>query len=269
MFGSINLLASHGRTFDPSDSTIGCPGSIVPIRLSLGRSRRVANVASIHEESGGFMDEDRDESAEPHPWPAWARIIISLLIAIQLVSVAAGALGEPPSSIVERSIADLFVPYYNFTHQGASYRFYAPIPAATPVVTATLKYRDGREETLRIPPRRSLTPRLRFQRRLALANHLLSDVNARRRSLGLEAPRDLADADSPALRSVWGRSYARSLCHTYGCSSVSISIQEHRQPYPQEIANAPRRRGGRRLDLADEAFASPRIRVGEYSCDEF
>ncbi len=215
------------------------------------------------------MDEGRNESTAAREWPAWARIVVSLLIALQLVSVVAGALGEPPSSIVERAIADPFVPYFAFTYQGASYRFYAPIPASTPVVTATLKYRDGREQTLRIPPRESLAPRLRFQRRLALANHLLSDVNARRRSLGLEAPRDLADADSPALHSVWGRSYARRLCHTYGCSNVSISIQEHRQPFPQELANAPRRRGAPRLDLADEAFASPRIRVGEYSCDEF
>ena len=66
------------------------------------------------------MDEGRNESTAAREWPAWARIVVSLLIALQLVSVVAGALGEPPSSIVERAIADPFVPYFAFTYQVAA-----------------------------------------------------------------------------------------------------------------------------------------------------
>ena len=61
--------------------------------------------------------------------------------------------GVPPSSELERAIADGFSPYFDLMDLGYSYRFYAE-PPPTPVVTATIQYGDGRpEETVRLPGR--------------------------------------------------------------------------------------------------------------------
>ena len=77
--------------------------------------------------------------------------------------------GVPPSSLLERTIAEPFTPYYDLADLGYSYRYYAE-PPPTPVVTATLSFGDGRpEETLRLPGREVTGPRLRHQRQLALA----------------------------------------------------------------------------------------------------
>ena len=78
---------------------------------------------------------------------------------------------------LERAVADVFAPYHQVVDQGYAYRYYAPEPGPTPVVTASIHYADGRpEETVRLPARGTL-PRLRYQRQLALANHLMSDFD--------------------------------------------------------------------------------------------
>ena len=55
---------------------------------------------------------------------------------------SAGALGVPPSSLLERTIAELFTPYYDLVDLGYSYRYYAE-PPPTPVVTATLGFGEA------------------------------------------------------------------------------------------------------------------------------
>ena len=49
--------------------------------------------------------------------------------------VIAGALGVPPSSELERKIANLFTPYHDLVDQGYAYRYYAE-PPPTPVIEA-------------------------------------------------------------------------------------------------------------------------------------
>ena len=106
-------------------------------------------------------------------WPGWARVIVSLALLYHMAAVLAGALGVPPSSELEQTIADTFAPYFDLMDLGYSYRFYAE-PPPTPVVTATLQFGDGRpEETVRLPGRVVAGPRMRHQRQLALANSLL------------------------------------------------------------------------------------------------
>ena len=92
------------------------------------------------------------------------------MLVFHLVAVISGGLAVPPSSVLERSIADVFTPYYGLADLGYAYRFYVE-PPPTPVVTATLRFGDGRpEETVRLPGRNVPGPRMRHQRQLALAN---------------------------------------------------------------------------------------------------
>ncbi len=120
-------------------------------------------------------------------WPTWARILVSLAVVYHLAAIVAGAVGVPPSSELERAVADGFTSYYDLMDLGYSYRFYAE-PGPTPVVTATIQYADGRpEETVRLPGREVAGPRMRHQRQLALANALFNDVQEARHRV--EMPR--------------------------------------------------------------------------------
>jgi hypothetical protein len=191
-------------------------------------------------------------------WPGWARALVSLALVYHMAAVMAGALGVPPSSPLEQAIADSFTPYYDATDLGYSYRFYAE-PPPTPVVTATLRFDEGRpEESVRLPGREVAGPRMRHQRQLALANALYSDVQ--------EARARAKDAG----RSRLARAYARHLCRSRpGCRSVTLHVQQHLIPDPAQVREATAPPGAPRFDLfAETMFTTPEW-IGDYPCDGF
>ena len=192
-------------------------------------------------------------------WPGWARTIATLVLLFHLTAVLAGALGVPPSSELERVIADGFSPYFDLMDLGYSYRFYAE-PPPTPVVTATIQYGDGRpEETVRLPGRDVPGPRMRHQRQLALANALYSDVQ--------EARRRVKDAGQSLL----ARAYARHLCRTRpGCRSVTLHLEQHLIPDAGQVQRqALEASGSPRFDLfGDRMFTTPEW-IGDFPCDDF
>ena len=187
-------------------------------------------------------------------WPPWARRVASCLLVFHLAAILSGALAASPSSPLERAAADLFGIYHQAVDQGYGYRYYAPEPGPTPVVTATIRYADGRpEETVRLPGR-GVWPRLRYQRQLALANHLVADFEEARRATG------------DGARSHYARSYARHLVRSRsGCASVTLYAQSHLIPDPEEIAEA--RRTNKPLDIDAEGFFTAPERIGEFPCD--
>src|SRR5262245_22305162 len=72
-----------------------------------------------------------DVEAEPAPglgagsgvgWPGWARGVATAVLVFHLAALLAGALGVPPSSELERAIADGFSPYFDLMDLGYSYR---------------------------------------------------------------------------------------------------------------------------------------------------
>jgi hypothetical protein len=179
---------------------------------------------------------------------------VSGAILFHIAAVVAGALSAPPSSLLERAIAERFSAYYDLIDQGYAYRYYAPEPPATPVVVAQLGYDDGRTgETVRLPDR-ALRPRLLYQRHLALANALAADFRAAR------------EAGAPSR---WGTSYARHLCHTRGCRRVVLTLRYHQIPDPARVRETQSLFGANAVDLdADEFYTAPE-RIGEYTCDAF
>ena len=153
------------------------------------------------------------------------------------------------ASLLERSVANRFVSYHQLIDQGYTYRYYAPEPGPTPVVTAVIQYgTDRADEEARLPGR-GVWPRLRYQRQLALANHLFSDF-ARTRQAGEESP--------------WARSYARHLSRTHpGAKSITLYLRMHLIPDPGRIAVESR---DAKINLdADEYFTTPE-RIGEFAC---
>ncbi|MFO0951063.1 MAG: hypothetical protein U0835_07915 [Isosphaeraceae bacterium] len=187
-------------------------------------------------------------------WPGWARGLVTFALAVHLTAVLSGALAAPPSSLLERGTAELFRWYHDLVDQGYAYRYYAPEPGPTPVVTARVQFADGRaEEVIRLPER-GLFPRLRYQRQLALANHLTDDWREARRATG------------DGANSVFARSFARHVARIRpGASTVTLYTQTHLIPDPAEIREALEH--GNRVDLDAEEFFTAPERIGEFPCD--
>jgi hypothetical protein len=190
-------------------------------------------------------------------WPVWARRVVSVVLAVHLVALLTAALAAAPSSPLERALAEVFSGYHQAIDQGYAYRYYAPEPGPTPVVTARLRYGDGRpEETVRLPER-GVWPRLRYQRQLALANHLVADFEEARRAGAGEG------------RSVWARSYARHLARARrGCATVTLYAQAHLIPDPARVREALEARSSG-VDIDAEEFYTAPERIGEFPCDGF
>lgn len=198
-------------------------------------------------------------SAPPGPsWPVWARVTASLVLMLHISAVVAGSLGVPPSSELERGLANLFTAYHDVMDQGYAYRYYSE-PPPTPVVTATLEFGDGRPaQTVRLPGRDVPGPRLRHQRQLALANALFADYQ------------EAKHASGQGERSRWARAYAKHLCRANpGCRSVTLRAQRHMMPDLARTREALSARGAKPLDLFDESFFTTPERIGDYPCDGF
>ena len=200
------------------------------------------------------------DAVSPNPpdarWPVWGRLVVSGLLLVHLAAILAGALAAPPASMLEREVAEVFAPYHQLIDQGYGYRYYAPEPGPTPVVTATIRFKDGRpEETLRIPER-GVVPRLRYQRQLALANHLATDFSNAKKFAG------------DGMRRHYAGSYARHIAQSRpGCLSVTLFVQVHFFPSAEEVAELLSKRNAPPPDLDAEEFFTAPERIGEFPCD--
>ena len=184
-------------------------------------------------------------------WPVAARVLVSLALLFHATAILAGVWASAPSSGLERSLADLFLPYNQTIDQGYSYRYFAPEPPPTPVLLATLIAADGRElETIRIPER-GISPRMRYQRQLAIAREMAVSLEESRR-------------DPHHRPAFWGPSFARELGgRNPDCVRVRLLIQQHLIPNLEGGPGiAARRREGprpRRAGLLFDPRADRRI----------
>jgi hypothetical protein len=214
------------------------------------------SAAGLGDRGAARGDRDQETALRANgAWPVWARAIVSLVIVYHVTAVFAGAVGVPPSSILERSVADLFIPYYDLVDFGYAYRFYTE-PPPTPVVTAVLRFSDGRPaETVRLPGREVDGPPMRRQRQLALANALSLDVRGAHERTGERSGSPLAQA------------YARHLCATRaGCQSVTLRLQYHLIPEIEQVREATERPGAPPFDLFAESLFSTPEWIGEFPC---
>jgi hypothetical protein len=99
---------------------------------------------------------------------------------------------------------------------------------------------------------------MRYQRQLALANWLSADV--------LEARQHGQDAAESRL----ARAYARHLCRTRpGSRVVTLHVEQHLIPDPQQVRQALEAPGAPRFDLfSDRLFTAPEW-IGDFPCDDF
>ena len=145
--------------------------------------------------------------------------------------------------------------FTTYSTRAYSYRYYAPEPPPTPVVTATIRYTDGRSEEVRLPDR-ATRPRMLYQRELALANSLFTEVDQARLHNG-------EPGQGPWAQSVC----AWHLGKTHpGARSVTLMLQLHLIPDPTRVAQQWRETG-KAPDLDAPEFYTVPERIGEYPCD--
>lgn len=197
----------------------------------------------------------------PDDGSTWfAKPAVAILVAVHFAILLIGAAAASPSSELQQALAGKFLGYYQLLDLGQGYRFYAPRPAPTAIVTAKLKIRDKdgrvRYETVRIPER-GTRPRLRLQRQLALANSLWSEFE-----------RQAAGGHQGHLHEpILAKAYARHLGKKVeGCESVELFL--HRHPDPVQVERAYR--AGEVItmtDLEDERYRTPTESLGSFPCD--
>jgi hypothetical protein len=190
-------------------------------------------------------------------WPRWARTAASVALGLHLVAILAASWAAPPSSPLQRALAEQFATYYQLIDQGYTYRYFAPEPPPTPVLLATLRFADGRPDRTLTIPDRTTRPRLLYQRQLALANHLYKEFEEAR-NLPPEVP-------PPPLH--WATSYARHLGHVHGCESVVLSVRQHLIPNLGQVRETLERSGGGSVNLDDEENYTVPVRIGEFPCN--
>lgn len=187
-------------------------------------------------------------------WPHWAKVTVTLVVLAHAWALWTAAWAMPPSSTLQRQLADGFRGYNDLIDQGYAYRYYAPEPPPTPVVTATIRYPDGHSEEVRLPDRKT-RPRMLFQRELALANALFLEVR-----FGHEGQ---VDRGMGPL----AQSYARHLGKAHpGARTVTLFVQEHLIPDPRRV-DRQIWTSSRTPDLDSPEFYTVPERIGEYPCD--
>ena len=189
-------------------------------------------------------------------WPTWARRVVTVGLIFHALAILAGVWAAHPASDLEQAVDRIFVPYQGLIRQGYSYRYYSPEPPPTPVVTATLAFRDGRPEQVVRIPERGKWPRMLYQRELNLANWLMADVDEARRFAG------------DGSKSRWAQAFAAHLGRTHpGCASVTLRNQLHLVPPLDRVRAELARPGTEPVNLdADEYYTTPE-RIGEFPCD--
>ncbi len=188
-------------------------------------------------------------------WPAWARRLATVGLLWHVGAILAGVWAAPPASELEQKVDAIFEPYQAAIRQGQSYRYYVD-PAPTPVITATLTFRDGRPEQVVRIPNRATWPRMLYQRELNLANWLTEDVKQARHFTG------------DSSKSPWAQAFAAHLGRTHpGCSTVTLRTQYHLIPPLDRVRDELNHPNSRPVDLDAEEFYTAPERIGEFPCD--
>ncbi len=189
-------------------------------------------------------------------WPTWTRRLVTVGLLGHATAILTGVWSAQPASDLERQVDAPFEWYQGLIRQGYSYRYYSPEPPPTPVVTATLAFRDGRPDQVVRLPDRGAWPRMLYQRELNLANWLMADVEDARHNGG------------DGAKSRWAQAFAAHLGRTHpGCSSVTLRNQLHLVPPLDRVREERTHPGSKPVDLdADEFYTTPE-RIGVFPCD--
>lgn len=182
---------------------------------------------------GAGRGDARRDGGKLKPLSRRVRGVVSVLLILHLVAIAAAPLAMEPASLPAQRVFAFFRPYLDAAFLNHGYHFFAPEPGPSHLIRYELTFADGRVEEGVFPDPAEQKPRLNYHRHFMLsefANRLV--VN---------------DAQQPALHEL-SRSFARHLMGERDAESATLFLRRHYIPSPQQV------REGMTLD-AEELFA--------------
>lgn len=145
------------------------------------------------------------------------RWLVSAALLYHVAAVIVAPLSMPPSSDLVQTARVAFRPYVQALYLDHGYRFFAPEPGESALVSYVVERKDAPPVTGRFP-HRSIVPRLLYHRHFMLSEH--------------------ANQAPPELVRPWYASYARHLCHEYDGTQVGLTRVMHGLPLdPAMIRN--------------------------------
>lgn len=214
------------------------------------------------------------------PWSPVRKRVISILLLVHCVAVAAAPFsGPPPSSQMERDFASLFEPYLGAAYLGHGYRFFAPNPGPSHLVKFEVTKPDGKIETHWFPDKKVYWPRQLYHRYFMLAERvnehvslptdaefgqILADMRKMRdemRAKGNSVVANFIDRDIDTeirtheertkLRDMLLTDIAKHLLELHGGEKIVLYSVRHPIPRPEDII------AGKKLDDPESYISRP------------
>jgi hypothetical protein len=162
----------------------------------------------------------KQASSEPRrPGPA-VRTVASVLLVGHLVAVVAAPLAVQPSSPLFGGLWLLCRPYLEAANLNHGYHFFAPDPGPSPLVRYEVELADGTLIKGIFPDRHAHWPRLLYHRHFMLADRL---------------PPGPSGGQEASWKEGFARSYAEHLYHKHDARRVTLWLQNHLIPFPDQV----------------------------------
>jgi hypothetical protein len=139
---------------------------------------------------------------------------------LHLLAVLSAPLAVQPSSQLFGRMWMFFRPYLEAADMNHGYRFFGPDPGPSPLVRYEVEKADGTRLAGIFPDRHRHWPRLLYHRHFMLTDRLPP------------APEGSAEAD---WKAAYARSYAEHLYYRHGARRVTLYLQNHLIPYPEQV----------------------------------
>jgi hypothetical protein len=164
------------------------------------------------------------------PW----KVLISVAILAHLTAVIAAPMAVPPSSQLQRDLAQAVSPYVALAYLNHGYRFFCPQPSPGHLVRYTLQLPDGSTTTDEFPNLHGQWPRLFYHRFFMLSEKLAGFLPPELEVDATPEDRDLAKQNQQTFDTI-AKSYADHLLETTGAKRVTLELVEHELPSPTDM----------------------------------
>jgi hypothetical protein len=151
-------------------------------------------------------------------WRTW----ISVALILHMLAVVAAPLSVPPSSELFGRMFGVFRPYLEAAYLNHGYHFFGPDPGPGHKVRYVIELADGKRIEGAFPDRNEHRPRLMYHRHFMLSERLA----------GIEA-------GEPWIKD-YVRSYAAHLQKKHNARRVTLYLQRHLIPFPDQVQDGMR-----------------------------
>ncbi|HVU86867.1 MAG TPA: hypothetical protein VHD36_06075 [Pirellulales bacterium] len=165
------------------------------------------------------------------PWSLWAKLAVSALLVWHLTAVLVGPFMRPPTVLGEVALP-IFGPYLGAAYMGHSYKFFAPDPGPSHLVRYDLEFADDSHRTGVFPNLDEEWPRLFYHRHFMLSEF----VNLAPPDPNIPPTTEWAQLPLASGQQQYARSYADHLLAKYDARRVTLWLQEHLIPEPEQVA---------------------------------